>query len=277
MFGSPGFSRWNACRDSGILPGTPDPAEAGTPDHGYSDEQLTFIERKEPCVSRLSNQQHSTWFVIVVAVFLTSLLIANIIAVKLISIFGLILPAGTIIFPISYICGDVLTEVYGYRRARQVIWLGFACNLLAVTAIWGAQVLPGAAFWEAQAAYERILGFTPRLLLASFCAYLLGEFANAIVLARMKVLTQGRMLWARTIGSTVVGQGLDSLLFVTIAFLGTIPAAGLLTTIVTQWLVKVAYEALATPLTYAVVNFLKREEGIDTYDRDISFHPLGGD
>lgn len=225
-------------------------------------------------MSRLSAQQHSSYFVIIVAVFVTCLIVANIIAVKLVSIFGLLLPAGTIIFPISYICGDVLTEVYGYRRARQVIWLGFACNLLAVSAIWGAQVLPGAAFWDAQAAYERILGFTPRLLLASFCAYLVGEFANAFVLARMKVLTQGRMLWARTIGSTIVGQGLDSLVFVSVAFLGIIPVAGLAAAILTQWLVKVAYEALATPLTYAVVNFLKREEGIDTYDRDISFNPL---
>lgn len=228
-------------------------------------------------MSRLSHQQHSTWFVMIVAIFVTCLLIANIIAVKLINVAGLIIPAGTIIFPISYICGDVLTEVYGYRRARQVIWLGFACNVLAVAAIWGGQVLPGAAFWDGQDAYERILGFTPRLLLASFCAYLLGEFANAFILARMKVLTQGRMLWARTIGSTIVGQGLDSLVFVAIAFVGTIPPAGLVTTIVTQWLIKVAYEAAATPLTYAVVNFLKREEGIDVYDRDISFHPLGGD
>jgi queuosine precursor transporter len=225
-------------------------------------------------VSHVAPQQHSTWFVIVVAIFITCLLIANIIAVKLVNIFGLTVPAGIIIFPISYICGDVLTEVYGYRRARQVIWLGFGCNLLAVIAIWAGQVLPGAVFWDGQAAYERILGFTPRLLLASFCAYLVGEFANSFVLAKMKVLTEGRMLWARTIGSTVVGEGLDSLIFVTIAFWGIIPATGLLSAIVTQWLFKVAYEALATPLTYAVVGFLKRQEGMDVFDRDTSFNPL---
>ncbi len=121
-------------------------------------------------MSQVARQQHSTWFVAVVAVFITCLLIANIIAVKLINVFGFIVPAGIIIFPISYICGDVLTEVYGYRRARQVIWLGFACNLLAVVAIWRGQILPGPSFWDAQAAYERILGFTPRLLIASFCA-----------------------------------------------------------------------------------------------------------
>jgi uncharacterized integral membrane protein (TIGR00697 family) len=209
-----------------------------------------------------------------VAIFITCLLIANIIAVKLVNIFGLTVPAAIVIFPISYICGDVLTEVYGYRRARQVIWLGFACNLLAVVAIWAGQVLPGAAFWDAQAAYVRILGFTPRLLVASFCAYLVGEFANSIVMARMKVLTAGRMLWTRTIGSTIVGEGLDSLIFITIAFLGVIPPGGILSAIITQWLFKVAYETLATPLTYAVVNFLKRQEGLDIFDRDTSLNPL---
>jgi uncharacterized integral membrane protein (TIGR00697 family) len=219
-------------------------------------------------------QPHLTWFVVVVAVFITCLIIANIIAVKLVTIFGLTVPAGIIIFPISYICGDVLTEVYGYRRARQVIWLGFFCNLLAVIAIWVGQLLPGAAAWDAQAAYERVLGFTPRLLVASFCAYLVGEFANSIVLAKVKVLTAGRMLWARTIGSTVVGEGLDSLIFIAIAFWGILPLGALLATIVTQWLFKVAYEALVTPLTYLAVNFLKRQEGLDVFDRDTSLNPL---
>lgn len=225
-------------------------------------------------MSHLSSRQYSAWFVIVVAVFVTCLLIANIIAVKLVNIAGLIMPAGIIIFPISYICGDVLTEVYGYRRARQVIWLGFACNLLAVSAIWIGQVLPGAAFWEAQGAYERILGFTPRLLIASFCAFLIGEFANSVVLAKMKVLTAGRMLWLRTIGSTIIGQGLDSLIFILITFWGLIPPLELFSAVGTQWWFKVAYEALITPLTYAVVNFLKQKEGLDVFDRDISFNPV---
>lgn len=225
-------------------------------------------------MSHESVRQHSTWFVVVVAVFITCLLTANIIAVKLVHIFGLIVPAGIVIFPISYICGDVLTEVYGYRRARQVIWLGFACNLLAVIAIWGGLVLPGASFWDAQAAYERILGFTPRLLIASFCAYLIGEFANSFILAKMKVLTEGRWLWTRTISSTIVGEGLDSLVFVTIAFWGIVPSLGLLSSIVTQWLFKVAYEVLATPLTYQVVGFLKGQEGNEVFDRNTSFNPL---
>jgi hypothetical protein len=221
-----------------------------------------------------ADERHSTWFVAIVALFITCLLIANITAVKLVSIFGLTVPAAIVIFPISYICGDVLTEVYGYRRARLVIWLAFGCNLLAVAAIWLGQVLPGAVFWDAQTAYERILGFTPRLLLASLCAYLVGEFANAIVLAKMKVLTGGRLLWARMIGSTFAGQGLDSLIFIVIAFWGVIPLEGLLSAIVTQWLFKVAYEVAATPLTYKVINFLKRQEGLDTFDRAISFNPI---
>ncbi|MCP5419597.1 MAG: queuosine precursor transporter [Gammaproteobacteria bacterium] len=218
--------------------------------------------------------RHSTAFVVVVTGFITTLLVANIIAVKLIDIAGWIMPAGIIIFPVSYILGDVLTEVYGYRRARQVIWLGFACNLLAVSAIALAQALPAAGFWDGQAAFERILGYTPRLLAASFLAYVLGEFANAFVLAKMKILTQGRWLWTRTIGSTLVGQLLDSLVFVTVAFAGVMPTSALLTAIVVQWLAKSAYEALATPLTYGVVHYLKRHEGIDVYDTDIDFNPL---
>jgi uncharacterized integral membrane protein (TIGR00697 family) len=221
-----------------------------------------------------SSRQHSTWFVVVVAVFVTCLIVANIIAVKLVAVGVLGFDAGTILFPISYICGDVLTEVYGYRRARWAIWLGFACNLLAVGAIVAGGALPAAPYWDAQPAYERILGYTPRLLAASFCAYLVGGFANAAVLARLKVLTGGRRLWGRTIGSTVVGQGLDSLLFVTLAFGGTIPAAAVAVQIATQWGLKVAYETLATPLTYAVVNFLKRQEGDEAFDRDTPLNPL---
>ncbi|MBN1139719.1 MAG: queuosine precursor transporter [Anaerolineae bacterium] len=217
---------------------------------------------------------YTHWFVLVTAIFVTCLITANITAVKLISVFGMVLPAAIIIFPLSYICGDVLTEVYGYRRARQVIWLGFGCNLIAVAAIWLGQMLPAASFWDGQAAYERILGYTPRLLAASFLAYLLGEFANSFALAKMKIATRGRWLWMRTIGSTLVGQGLDSLVFITLAFAGTISWAGLASAIVTQWLVKSAYEALATPLTYGVVNFLKRQERVDVYDCETRFNPL---
>jgi len=222
----------------------------------------------------LAHEGYSQWFVLVVAVFVTCLITANITAVKLVSILGLILPAGVIVFPISYIVGDVLTEVYGFRRARQVIWLGFLCNLIAVFAIWLGGILPAAPVWDGQGAYERILGYVPRLLVASLLAYLVGEFANSIVLAKMKVATNGRWLWSRTIGSTLVGQGLDSLVFVVVAFLGTVPLPVLASAIVAQWAFKSLYEAAATPLTYLVVNKLKRQEGVDVYDSDISFNPL---
>lgn len=224
---------------------------------------------------KASNQtRYSNWFVVIAAVFVTCLITANITAVKLVGFFGLVLPAAIIIFPLSYIFGDVLTEVYGYRQARRVIWLGFFCNLIAVAAIWGGGLLPAASFWDGQASYERILGSTPRILAASFLAYLVGEFANSYILAKMKIATKGRWLWTRTIGSTLVGQGLDSLVFITLAFVGTIPLGGLASAIVTQWLAKSIYEAVVTPLTYGLVTFLKRKEGIDVYDHDTHFNPL---
>jgi uncharacterized integral membrane protein (TIGR00697 family) len=217
---------------------------------------------------------YSLSFVVVVALFITALITANITAVKLLGVFGLVLPAGVLVFPVSYICGDVLTEVYGYGVARRVIWLGFFCNLLAVVAIYLGGILPAAPFWQDQQAYETILGYTPRLLVASFMAYLIGEFANSYVLAKMKVAMNGRWLWSRTIGSTLVGQALDSLVFIVLAFVGTIPLWAMISAIVAQWLVKSAYEALATPVTYLVVNRLKRTEGIDVYDHDTRFNPL---
>lgn len=218
--------------------------------------------------------RHSNWFLLVAALFVTSLIVSNIIAVKLIDVAGMILPAAIIIFPISYILGDVLTEVYGFARARQVIWLGFLCNLFAVVAITVGGLLPAAGFWGGQEAYDVILGAVPRILAASFIAYLAGELVNAYVLARLKVAMEGRHLWVRTIGSTLAGQLLDSAIFITIAFAGIMPVEVLLTAIVTQWLVKSAYEALATPLTYAVVGFLKRADDVDVYDRDIHFRPF---
>jgi uncharacterized integral membrane protein (TIGR00697 family) len=217
---------------------------------------------------------HSSRFVSLVALFVATLIASNIIAVKVVAIGSLILPAAIILFPVAYILGDVLTEVYGYAAARRVIWLGFLCNLLVVVEIWIAGLLPAAVFWEHQDAWTAVLGAAPRILLASFLAYLVGEFANAFVLAKLKVATAGRHLWLRTIGSTLVGQGLDSAVFITLAFAGILPAGALLTAIVTQWLVKTAYEAAATPATYAVVGWLKRAEGIDTLDRDTNFNPL---
>ena len=216
----------------------------------------------------------SSWFVVIAAVFVTCLITANIIAVKIMWLFGFPVPAGIIIFPLSYLFGDVLTEVYGYGAARRVIWLGFACNLLTVVAIYIAGLATPAPFWQSQAAYNTILGFTPRLLLASFAAYLVGEFTNSFILAKLKIATRGRWLWTRTIGSTLIGEGFDTVIFITIAFWGIIPSSMLLTTILTQWIFKVAYEIIATPFTYLVVGFLKRKEGIDTYDYRTNFSPI---
>jgi len=202
------------------------------------------------------------YFDICLVVFVMCLLTANIIAVKMVSVGPLVVPAAVIIFPISYIMGDVLTEVYGLVRARRAIWLGFGANLIMVIAIAVGQWLPAAPFWNAQPAYERILGYAPRLLVASFIGYLAGEFSNSYVMAWMKTLTRGRFLWTRTIASTVIGQGLDSLAFMTIAFVGTMPSLALMTAVTTQWLFKVVYEALATPATYLVITRLKHAETI---------------
>ncbi|MCH8112522.1 MAG: queuosine precursor transporter [Proteobacteria bacterium] len=216
----------------------------------------------------------SGWFLIVTVLFVAALIASNIIAVKLIVVADRVLPAAIIVFPLSYIIGDVLTEVYGYRQARRVIWLGFLANLFVVVAIWLGGLLPAAGFWDGQEAYDRILGLVPRIMAASFLAYLLGEFANAYILAKIKIAMEGRLLWVRTIASTIVGQGIDSGVFITLAFVGTIPASVLIELIITQWLVKTAYEAAATPLTYVTVGFLKRREEIDTYDTDTRFNPL---
>jgi uncharacterized integral membrane protein (TIGR00697 family) len=217
---------------------------------------------------------YSAWFLAVVALFIATLIASNIVAVKLIEVWGQVLPAAIVIFPLSYIIGDVLTEVYGYRQARRAIWLGFMSNLVVVVAIVIAGALPAAGFWQNQEAFDVILGQTPRILAASFAAYLVGEFANAYVLAKLKIATEGRMLWLRTIASTLIGQGLDSAIFITIAFAGVMPGGVLIQLIVVQWLVKSAYEAVATPLTYGAVGFLKRKEGVDVYDRDTRFNPL---
>jgi uncharacterized integral membrane protein (TIGR00697 family) len=211
-------------------------------------------------------------FVVIAAFFVTALVVSNVIAVKLVEVSGRVFPAALVVFPLSYLLGDVLTEVYGFRAARAVIWLGFACNLMAVLAIQAAIALPAAPFFEDDEAYDQILGTTWRLFLASLAAYLVGELVNSAVLARMKVATGGRFLWARTIGSTVVGEGLDSAIFVTLAFAGT--GTPLVDPILTTWAIKVAYETAATPLTYALVNTLKRREGVDVFDRDTSFSPL---
>jgi queuosine precursor transporter len=217
---------------------------------------------------------YSYRFVWIATLFVTCLLTANILIVKQIDVFGLTLPAAIIIFPLSYIFGDVLTEVYGYRQARRVIWLGFFCNLLLVVAIWLGGLIPAAPSFEAQSAYERILGSTPRFLAASFLAYLAGEFINSYIMAKMKVRTKGRWLWMRTIGSTLVGEGVDTIIVLSIGFWGVLPMTVLLPLILWHWIFKVGYEVIATPLTYLLVGYLKRTEKKDIYDYKTDFNPL---
>ena len=226
-------------------------------------------------------------FIIVVSLFVAVLITSNIIAVKPIELINLpfefvgstfiVLPASIIIFPISYIIGDVLTEVYGFRIARGVIWLGFGANLVVVVALWIAGLIPGAGFWGDQEAYDTILGQVPWILVASFIAYLIGEFSNSTVLSILKYRMQGRLLFVRTIGSTVVGQGLDSFIFIYIAFGigGDWGAQGLLSAALAQWIVKILYETVATPVTYAVVGYMKRNEEMDVTDVPRSLNPLG--
>jgi queuosine precursor transporter len=216
--------------------------------------------------------KYSFRFVIITAIFVSCLTTANIIAVKVISTGPFIFPAAIVVFPISYIFGDILTEVYGYRLARKVIWLGFACNLLFVFFAWIGQILPPASFWEGQTAYKEILGYTWRLLIASMCGYLVGEFVNSFVMAKMKILTKGRWLWSRTIGSTITGQALDTSLFIVIAYIGTSSFVPIM--ILFHWLAKVLIETAATPFTYTIVNFLKKRESIDTYDYGTRFNPF---
>ncbi len=220
----------------------------------------------------------------VTAIFVTALIVSNIVVVKLIQVGPLNLTAAVLIFSISYIFGDVLTEVYGYARARQVIWIGFACNLLAVVGFYTAGRLPPSPNWTlpgfdspaaAQQAYDALLGSTPLILLASFIAYLVGEFLNSFVLAKLKLATRGRWLWVRTIGSTLVAQMADTGIFVGILVLGGLfPASLALAIIAGEWLAKLIYEVAATPVTYLVVNFLKRAENEDYFDWHTDFNPL---
>ncbi|MCL1885456.1 MAG: queuosine precursor transporter [Dehalococcoidia bacterium] len=209
---------------------------------------------------------------IIAALSVTCLITANIIAVKLISLGPIALPAAVIVFPLNYILGDIITEVYGYSWARRIIWLGFGCNLIFVFFSWISGLLPSASFWENQGAYDAILGYTPRLLLASFAGYLVGEFVNSLILARLKIATHGRWLWLRTISSTIIGEGLDTALFITIAFIATPAFTPLL--ILYHWVAKVLIEILATPLTYRAVAYLKYKDKVDTYDHKTDFNPF---
>ena len=215
------------------------------------------------------------YYDLVMAAFVTILLCSNVIgAAKVASVAGFTFGAGVLFFPISYIFNDVLTEVYGYARARKVVWAGFGAIIFASLMSWVVVTLPPAAGWTDQAAYVSVFGQTPRIVFASLMAFFVGEFANSYVLAKMKLVTRGKHLWARTIGSTVVGEGIDSLVFYPVAFLGVWDNNLLLTVMMSNYAIKVGWEALITPVTYRVVNFLKRAEDEDFYDHKTNFTPF---
>jgi len=226
--------------------------------------------------------QHFRYYDLVMAAFVAILLLSNIIGASKPSFIVLpngepwIFGAGVLFFPISYIIGDVLTEVYGYARARRVIWTGFAALAFMAFMAWVVVGLPPAEGWPHQGAYEAVFGNSWRIVIASMTAFWVGEFANSFVLAKMKLWSKGRFLWMRTIGSTVVGQGLDSLIFYPLAFWGIAgwPPETLVQVVISQWLIKTAWEAFLTPLTYLVVNTLKRQEGVDLFDEDTDFSPF---
>ena len=221
---------------------------------------------------------------LITAVFITALLTSNLVASKSSELFGFTIGVGIFIFPISYIFGDILTEVYGYKRSRRVIWLGFGSVALAALIFYLCDVAPPAPGFAHQEAFHTILGQSPFVLAASMMAYFVGEFCNSYVMAKMKIWTEGEHLWMRTIGSTIVGEGVDSLLFYPLAFavLPTLfgfeeaiwPWALVGTVMVNNYVLKVVLEALFTPATYALVRTLKRVEGIDHYDRDTNFNPF---
>ena len=215
------------------------------------------------------------YYDLVMALFVTVLLCSNVIgAAKVCTVWGLTFGAGVLFFPISYIFNDVLTEVYGYARARKVVWAGFGAIVFASFMSWVVLTLPPAIGWNDQRAYETVFGQTPRIVFASLAAFFVGEFANSYVLAKMKILTSGRFLWSRTIGSTIVGEGVDSLVFYPLAFLGVWENQLVLTVMVSNYIIKVLWEAMVTPFTYRVVGFLKRAEQEDYYDIDTDFTPF---
>ena len=236
----------------------------------------------QPVAARGAPTRQFRYFDVVMAAFVTILLLSNVIGAGKRAVVDLPLVglwpfgAGILFFPISYVLGDVLTEVYGYAHARRCIWAGFAALLFMVAMSTIVVALPPDAGWTGQVAYEAVFGQVPRIVFASICAFWAGEFVNAYVLARMKLWTGGRHLWARTIGSTIVGQGVDSLIFYPLAFYGAVGWTGaqVMQVLVTQWVLKVSWEVILTPVTYAVVGFLKAREGVDVFDDGTDFSPF---
>lgn len=222
-----------------------------------------------------SARRHFRYFDYVMASFVAILLLSNLIgAAKLAQFDGYTFGAGILFFPVSYVIGDVLTEVYGYANARRCVWMGFFALIFMAFMSFVVVAMPPADGWDGQAAYESVFGSTWRIVLASVTAFWAGEFVNSFVLAKMKILTGGKHLWSRTIGSTIFGQAVDSAIFYPIAFLGIWTTGQVLTVMVTNWLLKVLWEVVLTPVTYAVVGWLKRREGTEVFDTGTDFSPF---
>lgn len=220
-------------------------------------------------------QRSYKYYDLIMAAFVTSILCSNVIGTsKVTSVGGFVFGAGVLFFPISYIFGDILTEVYGYARARKVVWAGFAALAFASLMAWIVVTIPPAPRYQNQAAIETVFGQTPRIAMASLVAFCCGEFCNSYVLAKMKVWTQGSRLWSRTIGSTVVGEMVDSAIFYPLAFWGVLEPALIFSVMTHNYLLKVMWEVVCTPITYRIVAFLKRAENEDYYDRTTNFTPF---
>ena len=231
-----------------------------------------FVTKNTP------DRRQYKYYDLVMATFVTVLICSNIIgAAKVSTVYGLTFGAGVLFFPISYIFNDVLTEVYGYAKARKVVWAGFGALIFASLMAYVVVALPPAADWEGQGAYQTVFGQTPRIVLASMAAFFVGELSNSYVLAKMKIRTKGRFLWLRTIGSTIVGEGVDSAVFYPVAFFGVWSNSLLVEVLISNYLIKVGWEALITPITYKIVSFLKRAEGEDYYDYGTDFTPFSID
>ncbi len=211
------------------------------------------------------------YFDVIMALFTAVLLISNIASTKILLLWKFTFDGGTLLFPLSYIFGDILTEVYGYKRARKVIWTGFFCALLMSAVLMIVVALPPSRDWPYQEAFRNIIGLTPRIVLASLIAYLAGEFSNSYILAKIKIKMKGKLLWLRTISSTLVGEGVDTLLFVFITFYGIFP---IWIIIVSNYIFKCGVEIILTPITYKIVGFLKKREHEDYYDYDTNFNPF---
>ena len=234
----------------------------------------------------LYNIQHTTYYksmhfksqnyFIISILFVALLMISNTVASKIVVLFGFTLPGSVILFPFTYIFGDILTEIYGYHGSRPIIWAGFGASILMALCYYFVEILPPAPFWGHQEAFHTVLGQTPRIVVASLAAYLVGEFVNSFTVSRMKVLTHGKYLWTRTVGSTITGQAVDTIIFITIAFAGTFGNMELVTLAVSTYIAKVIVEVVMTPATYAIVGYIKKKEGLDTFDTNISYNPFKG-